>query len=70
MIELYQAIRMNPVEFDSECNEELKDLLLRLLEKDPKKRINIEQLRVCCQDTHQMLPLTWPGTPLGHTEWG
>ncbi|KAG9199330.1 hypothetical protein G6514_008586 [Epicoccum nigrum] len=45
MIELYQAIRMNPVEFDSECNEELKDLLLRLLEKDPKKRINIEQLR-------------------------
>ena len=52
MIELYQAIRMNPVEFDSECNEELKDLLLRLLEKDPKKRINIEQLRVCCHDTH------------------
>ncbi|KAF2993093.1 hypothetical protein E8E13_000267 [Curvularia kusanoi] len=45
MIELYQAIRMDPVEFDSECNDELKDLLLRLLEKDPKKRINIEELR-------------------------
>ncbi|KAF2630358.1 Pkinase-domain-containing protein [Macroventuria anomochaeta] len=45
MIELYQAIRMDKVEFDSPCNDELKDLLIRLLEKDPKKRINIEQLR-------------------------
>ncbi|KAF1933664.1 calmodulin dependent protein kinase [Didymella exigua CBS 183.55] len=45
MIELYQAIRMDEVEFDSDCNEDLKDLLRRLLEKDPKKRINIEQLR-------------------------
>ncbi|XPS76346.1 Non-specific serine/threonine protein kinase [Ascochyta lentis] len=45
MIELYQAIRMDKVEFDSPCNDELKDLLLRLLEKDPKKRINIDQLR-------------------------
>ena len=47
MIELYQAIRMDKLEFDTPCNDELKDLLQRLLEKDPKKRINIEQLRVC-----------------------
>ncbi|KAH6622204.1 kinase-like domain-containing protein [Boeremia exigua] len=45
MIELYQAIRMDPVVFDSDCNEQLKNLLIRLLEKDPKKRINLEQLR-------------------------
>ncbi|KAJ4309875.1 hypothetical protein N0V94_008721, partial [Neodidymelliopsis sp. IMI 364377] len=45
MIELYQAIRMDPVQFDSPCSDELKDLLLQLLEKDPKKRIKMEQLR-------------------------
>ncbi|KAJ4335897.1 hypothetical protein N0V87_005753 [Didymella glomerata] len=45
MIELYQAIRMDKVEFDSDCNEDLQNLLRRLLEKDPKKRINIEELR-------------------------
>lgn len=69
MIELYQAIRVDPVEFDSECNEDLKDLLLRLLEKDPKKRINIEQLRVRYHGTRRLLPLTRLGTSLGHTEW-
>ncbi|KAJ4405447.1 hypothetical protein N0V91_005187 [Didymella pomorum] len=45
MIELYQAIRMDKVDFDSDCNEDLQNLLRRLLEKDPKKRINIEELR-------------------------
>ena len=69
MIELYQAIRMDKVEFDSEVNDELKDLLLRLLEKDPKKRINIEQLRVCGQEIYCLFVLTCLGTPLGHTAW-
>lgn len=55
MIELYQAIRMDEVEFDSDCNEDLKNLLRRLLEKDPKKRINIEELRVSLRE--QMLDL-------------
>lgn len=45
MIELYQSIRNDPIEFDTECNEELKDLLSRLLEKDPSKRITMEQIR-------------------------
>lgn len=66
MIELYQAIRMDDVEFDKEINDDLRDLLTRLLEKDPKKRINIEQLRVCSSDTKQSSSLTCPGTPLGH----
>lgn len=67
MIELYQAIRMDKVEFDSPCNDELKDLLLRLLEKDPKKRINIEQLRVRSPNASTWMMLISPGTPLGHT---
>lgn len=46
MIELYQSIRNDPLEFDMDCNDDLKDLLNRLLEKDPSKRITMEQIRV------------------------
>jgi [calcium/calmodulin-dependent protein kinase] kinase len=45
MIELYQAIRMDQVEYEH-CDLDLRDLLSRLLEKDPEKRINMEQTRV------------------------
>lgn len=46
MLELYQSIRNDPLEFDHECDPELKDLLCRLLEKDPEKRITMDELRV------------------------
>lgn len=46
MIELYQAIRMDGLEIPTDCNDELKDLLNRLLEKDPEKRIKMDDLRV------------------------
>ncbi|CAN9433420.1 unnamed protein product [Alternaria alternata] len=45
MIELYQSIRMDPLEFETDCNPELKELLQRLMEKDPKKRITMEEIR-------------------------
>ncbi|KAH7087672.1 kinase-like domain-containing protein [Paraphoma chrysanthemicola] len=45
MIELYQAIRLDEPEIPDSCNPELKDLLQRLLEKDPKKRITMDELR-------------------------
>jgi [calcium/calmodulin-dependent protein kinase] kinase len=46
MIELYQAIRLDEIEVDDSINDELKELLLRLLEKDPKKRITLDEIRV------------------------
>lgn len=46
MIELYESIRNDPLPFDSEINGELKELLCRLLEKDPEKRITMEEIRV------------------------
>jgi [calcium/calmodulin-dependent protein kinase] kinase len=46
MIELYQAIRLDEIEIDESCNDELRELLLRLLEKDPKKRITLDEIRV------------------------
>ncbi|EMD67790.1 hypothetical protein COCSADRAFT_34577 [Bipolaris sorokiniana ND90Pr] len=45
MIELYQSIRMDPLEFETECGDDIKDLLTRLMEKDPKKRITMEEIR-------------------------
>jgi [calcium/calmodulin-dependent protein kinase] kinase len=48
MIELYQSIRNDPLEFDSACNAELKELLQRLMDKDPQSRITMEEIRVSC----------------------
>ncbi|KAJ4302979.1 hypothetical protein N0V90_001870 [Kalmusia sp. IMI 367209] len=59
MIELYQAIRMDQPEYD-DCDENLKDLLSNLLEKDPRKRITMEQIRehpwVTMNGTDALLP--------------
>ncbi|CAI6333242.1 unnamed protein product [Periconia digitata] len=59
MIELYQAIRMDQPEYD-ECDSDLLDLLCRLLEKDPQKRINMDEIRehpwVTRQGTDPLLP--------------
>lgn len=45
MIELYQAIRAEQPEFGA-CGDELRDLLGKLLEKDPRKRITMGEIRV------------------------
>jgi [calcium/calmodulin-dependent protein kinase] kinase len=66
MIELYQAVRTDPLEFDRECNAELKELLQRLMEKDPQKRITMEEIRVSRRYSLRMLKSDLLGTPMGH----
>lgn len=44
MLDLYEAIRNEPLEIP-DCPDNLKDLLTRLLEKDPSKRIVMDDLR-------------------------
>jgi [calcium/calmodulin-dependent protein kinase] kinase len=46
ILELYEAIKGDDFEVGQECSEDFKDLMRRLLEKDPQKRIKIEELRV------------------------
>lgn len=46
MLELYQAIRNDEPKYVETCNPELVRLLKRLLEKDPSKRITMEEIRV------------------------
>lgn len=48
VLQLYECIRNEPLSIGSgsECSDNLRDLIVRLLEKDPKKRITMEELRV------------------------
>lgn len=46
MLELYEAIRNDDVPLPNEQDDHFKDLMHRLLEKDPAKRITMAELRV------------------------
>lgn len=47
MLELYESIKSDEVDLEDEKDDKFADLMLRLLEKDPDKRITMAQLRVC-----------------------
>ncbi len=46
VLQLYESIKNDQVELAPDCADELKDLIYRLLEKDPSKRIKMPELRV------------------------
>lgn len=46
VLELYEAIKHDQIEIQPENEPEFIDLMHRVLEKDPKKRITMTQLRV------------------------
>lgn len=46
VLELYEAIRSEELCLDTSHEPEFCDLLMRLLEKDPKKRITMDEIRV------------------------
>jgi len=43
--QMYDNIKNNPVRFPKKIDSDLKDLIEKLLQKDPKKRITIEQIK-------------------------
>ncbi|KAF2205569.1 Pkinase-domain-containing protein [Delitschia confertaspora ATCC 74209] len=45
MLELFDSIRNDEPDIGADCDPGLRDLLLKLLEKDPEKRIKMEQIR-------------------------
>ena len=47
VLDLYEAIKNEPIKIPSESDEDFKDLICRILEKDPSKRIQMRELRVC-----------------------
>lgn len=46
VLELYESIKNDDPAFDSQCSDDFKDLLRKMLEKDPSKRIQMPELRV------------------------
>ena len=47
VLDLYESIKYDEVNVASkECSDELRDLICKLLEKDPKKRIKMPEIRV------------------------
>lgn len=46
VLELYEAIKNDQVDIDTDNGPEFVDLMSKLLEKDPKKRITMPELRV------------------------
>ena len=46
MIELYESIRNDGLDLPGEQNAKFADLMRRILEKDPSRRINMDELRV------------------------
>jgi [calcium/calmodulin-dependent protein kinase] kinase len=69
ILELYEAIKGDELDIGQDCSEDFKDLMRGLLEKDPQKRIKIEQVRVSrrfgCLKTGFAKQST--GAPLGYT---
>ena len=47
MIGLYDSIRGDDLELNGESDDKFSDLMRRILEKDPEKRITMAELRVC-----------------------
>lgn len=51
MLDMYNSIKNDDIPLDDETDKSFEDLMRRLLEKDPEKRITMEELRVstaCC----------------------
>lgn len=46
VLDMYNAIANDPVDIPSDANPDFADLMRRLLEKDPEKRITMEGIRV------------------------
>jgi [calcium/calmodulin-dependent protein kinase] kinase len=46
IFELYESIRNDPFHLEGETDENFTDLMYRILEKDPAKRITMQELRV------------------------
>lgn len=52
MLDLYESIRSDRLDIPSEIETQFRDLLVRLLEKDPDQRISMDEIRVSSPNNH------------------
>lgn len=55
IFELYEAIKNDAVVCEGETDERFQDLMLRILEKDPAKRIEMSEIRVSVTDARFLI---------------
>lgn len=70
IFELYEAVKTKPIICEGEEDELFKDLMSRILEKDPAKRIKMDKLRVCADGQFTCFSNKHIGSSLGEQEWG
>lgn len=46
VLQLYESIKNDPLKIDEDCQDEFRDLLYKLLQKNPSNRIKMSELRV------------------------
>ena len=70
ILDLYESIKSDQIDLNSDtaCDNNFKELMARLLEKDPSKRIKMEQLRVRSPSVQMGKSRTkiFVGTSMGH----
>ena len=72
VLQLYESIQKDEPEIDGQpsANHTFKDLMHKLLEKDPSKRIKMAELRVSIRSKFQtIIAHGYIGTPLGDQTW-
>lgn len=69
VLEIYEAIKEDTPVIPDDENPHLKDLLMRLMEKDPAERITMSAIRVCLDILANLLTLKLTlnlGAPVGY----
>jgi [calcium/calmodulin-dependent protein kinase] kinase len=51
VLDMYEAIKNNEPDFDPDCEPDIDDLLKKLLDKSPKTRITMAEIRVRASHT-------------------
>lgn len=69
VLEMYDAIKTDTPAIPEDENPSFKDLIMRLMEKDPEKRITMPEIRVCLSFMSALTKMKLNasiGTPLGY----
>ena len=66
IFEMYESIKTDIPDLSLENDEDCRDLLARILEKDASKRIRMQDLRVSCRIACRTLTDSIIDAPLGH----
>lgn len=69
IFEMYESIKTDTPDLSSEGDEDCRDLLGRILEKDASKRIRMRELRVSCKEACYTPADLTIDAPLGHEAW-